>query len=85
MSRQQARTSSRIQNSGGGADVVFTYGPSASTLAPLVGDWDGDGIETIGLYNPTTGAFFLKNSNAGGAADIVVQLWPRRRRLACRS
>ncbi len=63
-------------NAGGGADIVFTFGPSASTLTPIVGDWDGDGVESIGLYNPATGAFFLKNSNGGGAADIVFSFGP---------
>ena len=63
-------------NAGGAADAVFTYGPSSSTLTPIVGDWDGDGVETIGLYDPASGAFFLKNSNAGGAADIVFTYGP---------
>jgi hypothetical protein len=63
-------------NAGGAADVVFTFGPTSSTLTPLVGDWDGDGVETIGLYNPATGAFFMKNSNAGGGADIVFSFGP---------
>ena len=58
-------------NSGGAADVVFTYGPSSSTFVSIVGDWDGDGIETVGLYDPATGAFFLRNSNTPGPADIV--------------
>ncbi len=61
----------RNDNSGGAADLVFTYGPSGSTLTPLVGDWDGDGIETIGLFDPATNAFFLRNSNTPGPADIV--------------
>ena len=28
---------------------------------------------TVGLYQKSTGIFFLKNSNSGGAADIVFQ------------
>ena len=38
----------------------------------MVGDWNGDGFDTIGLYDTTTGFFFLKNTNSGGSADIVV-------------
>ena len=63
-------------NAGGNADSVFFFGPSASTLTPLVGDWDGDGVDTIGLYNPATGTFFLKNSNASGVADLAFGYGP---------
>ena len=66
----------QFELAGGAADTVFTYGPSSSTLTPIVGDWDGDGVETIGLYDPASGAFFLRNSNAGGAADIVFTFGP---------
>ena len=48
----------------------FTYG--ASSFIPLVGDWNGDGIEGIGAYDPSNGAFHLKyNANAGNA-DVIV-------------
>jgi hypothetical protein len=60
----------RNANAGGGADVVFSYG-AGGALVPLVGDWDGDGVDSPGLYDPSTGAYFLKNSTAGGGADIV--------------
>ena len=29
----------------------------------VAGDWDGDGIETIGVFRPSTGQFFLTNDN----------------------
>jgi DNA-binding beta-propeller fold protein YncE len=29
---------------------------------PLVGDWDGDGIDTVGLYRPSTSFFYLWDS-----------------------
>jgi hypothetical protein len=47
---------------------------SASAAPPvqaLVRDWDGNGIDTAGLYEPATGKFFLRNSNTSGAADLV--------------
>jgi hypothetical protein len=37
---------------------------------PFIGDWDGDGIETPGLYRQTDGYVYLRNSNSQGAADI---------------
>jgi hypothetical protein len=42
----------------------------------LVGDWDGDGDDTIGLYRRSTGTFYLKNSNTAGPADVVVAFGP---------
>ena len=48
----------------------FTYG--SSTMIPLVGDWNGDGIEGIGAYDPSNGAFHLRQTATGGAADITI-------------
>ncbi|MFB3882651.1 MAG: S8 family serine peptidase, partial [Armatimonadota bacterium] len=39
-------------SSTGYADVSFRYGPAPSTWLPIAGDWDGNGTDTIGLYNP---------------------------------
>lgn len=36
---------------------------------PLVGDWDGDGTDTIGVYRFETAQFFLDNDNDGDADD----------------
>jgi hypothetical protein len=41
-----------------------------------VGDWDGNGTDTVGLYNPTTSMFYLKNSNSGGFADVAFAYGP---------
>ena len=43
---------------------------ASAGVHPIAGDWNGDGVDTIGFYNSATGAFFLKNSNANGYADI---------------
>ena len=37
---------------------------------PLCGDWDGDGVDSIGVYRPSQRRFFLRNSNSLGFADI---------------
>jgi len=39
-----------------------------------VGDWNGDGTDTVGLYNPSTGAVQLRNSNTTGAANVSFTL-----------
>ena len=55
-------------NSTGFADLVLTYGLPGDF--PVCGDWNGDGIDTIGVYR--NGNFLLRNSNTNGFADIVV-------------
>jgi VCBS repeat-containing protein len=37
---------------------------------PFMGDWDGDGIETPGLYRQSDGFVYLKNTNTQGNADV---------------
>lgn len=39
-------------------------------LLPLMGDWNGDGIDSIGLYDPATGTFRLWNSDEKEEEDI---------------
>ena len=51
----------------GFADVAINYGLSGDY--PVTGDWNGDGIDTIGIYR--NGSFYLRNSNTLGFADIV--------------
>ena len=46
-----------------------------------MGDWDGNGTDTIGLYDPTTSTFRLKNSLTGGKADVIVRLRQGQQRL----
>ena len=54
-------------NTTGIADVALNYGNPGDY--PVVGDWDGDGDTTIGIYR--NGAFYLRNSNTTGVADLV--------------
>jgi subtilisin-like proprotein convertase family protein len=51
----------------GFADVAINYGTGGDY--PVVGDWDGNGTDTIGIYRD--GSFYLRNSNTVGFADIV--------------
>ena len=36
---------------------------------PIVGDWNGDGIDTIGVVRGNT--WYLRNSNTTGVADVT--------------
>lgn len=47
----------------------FYYGAPGDV--PLMGDWDGDGIDTPGIYRPSDGFVRLRNSNTTGVADVT--------------
>ena len=53
------------------AEIQFVWRPAKAPLLPVTGDWDGDGKDTIGLYQPATGRFYLRSANSPGAALIV--------------
>jgi len=57
----------RNSNSAGNADLAFNYGVPGDT--PLVGDWDGNGVDTVGIYRNS--AFYVRNSNSAGNADLA--------------
>ena len=52
----------------GDADVALTFGDPGDQ--PVCGDWDGDGIDTPGIYR--NGVFFVRNSLTSGPADVVI-------------
>jgi hypothetical protein len=58
----------RQTRSSGVADFTYTYG--VATDIPVMGDWDGNGTETPGVYRD--GRYYLRNSNTSGVADIVL-------------
>jgi Tol biopolymer transport system component len=51
-----------------GRVTSFYYGSPGDL--PFLGDWDGDGVETPGLYRQSDGFIYLRNSNTQGVADI---------------
>ncbi|MHB8625264.1 MAG: hypothetical protein ACYDBJ_11350 [Aggregatilineales bacterium] len=61
----------RNSNTTGIADLTaaLTISGSGSQYLPVVGDWLGTGIDSIGLYNQTNGQFLLRNTNTPGSAD----------------
>lgn len=48
---------------------AFYYGHPGDVA--FSGDWDGDGIETLGLYRRSDGYVYLRNSNTQGVADVA--------------
>ncbi len=51
------------------ASHTFFYGLGGDV--PISGDWDCDGVETLGLYRRSTGYVYLRNSNSQGNANIT--------------
>ncbi len=51
---------------------MFIPGYGIEGDAPVTGDWNGDGTDTIGVYRG--GTFFLRNTNDSGFADLTFAL-----------
>ena len=58
-------------NSGGAPSIAVPYG-AAGVDIPVVGDWDGDGVDSIGVYRPSAGTWYLRNSNSAGSPEIAL-------------
>ena len=52
----------------GAHDERFDFG--TESLSPVSGDWDRDGVDTIGVWDPATALFSLLNEHEAGPADI---------------
>ena len=61
----------RLGVNGGGlgaADYSFYFGNSGDV--PFVGDFDGNRIDTVGLYRQSSGFVYFRNSLSTGIADF---------------
>ena len=58
----------RLYDSSGAMATEFYFGNPGDV--PFMGDWNGDGIETPGLYRQSDGYVYLRNTNTEGVADI---------------
>ena len=56
-----------LRNDSGGVTTFYFGNPGDY---PFMGDWDGDGVDTPGLYRQSDGYAYLRNSNTQGIADI---------------
>ena len=54
-------------NETGFADAGLVFGIPGDL--PVMGDWNGNGVDTIGIYRD--GVFYLRNSNTTGFADLA--------------
>jgi uncharacterized surface protein with fasciclin (FAS1) repeats len=56
-----------LRNDDGSAEQ-FYFGDDGDV--PMLGDWDGDGVATPGVYRQSDGRIYLRNSNTQGVADL---------------
>ena len=54
----------------GAAGFSFIFGNPGDQ--PVVGDWDGDGIDEVGLHRESTGLFYWRNTLSQGIADGAI-------------
>ncbi len=54
-------------------DYKFIFGAQGEHFIPLAGDWNGNGFDTVGIYDSKNAAFHLRNSLSAGKADIVIR------------
>ncbi len=61
----------KLGENGGGlgaAETDFLFGNRGDN--PYVGDFDGDGIDTVGLHRESSGLMYFRNTNSEGSADV---------------
>jgi uncharacterized delta-60 repeat protein len=59
-----------VNASGSPSPDPFQYGGVG--WKGIIGDWNGDGVDTIGAFDPGTATWYLRNSNSAGAPDAGV-------------
>lgn len=52
-------------------NISFAFELAGVGWKPIAGDWDYSGTDSVGVYDPEKSAFYLKNTNEAGKADIV--------------
>lgn len=58
-------------NDNSAPEFTIAFGGDPSDL-PVVGDWNGDLVDTVGVYRGSTGQFFLSDSNTTPALSYLL-------------
>ena len=53
--------------------IILPLSVAGQGWIPLVGDWNGDLIDTIEPYDPATSVFHIRNSNGSDAEEMAVR------------
>jgi hypothetical protein len=54
-----------------GLSLMLRYGSAKEGWQPIVGDWNNDGVPTVGFYSASDASFSLWNSLDGGRPDVL--------------
>ena len=57
-------------------ETVRHFGESDSDHTPIVGDWNGDGRDDLGLYHPATGRWLFDVDEPNEKERIFIDAWP---------
>jgi VCBS repeat-containing protein len=49
----------------------FSFRANLRGWIPIAGDWDGDGDDTVGVFNPADGMLYLINNNSAGNPQLI--------------
>ncbi|MEI7852004.1 MAG: hypothetical protein WCH86_09240, partial [Kiritimatiellales bacterium] len=50
--------------------IAFGYGLPGDI--PIVGDWNGDGIDTVGVFRPSNAMWYLNPNNAASPDNTLI-------------
>jgi hypothetical protein len=70
-SRQEIHVINDLGSNDGGlgaAEYSYQFGNAGDK--PFIGDFNGDGVDSIGLHRESTGLVYFRDSNTTGAADF---------------
>ncbi|MHB8624967.1 MAG: outer membrane protein assembly factor BamB family protein [Aggregatilineales bacterium] len=59
----------RNSNTTGFADITISFNPAGRPY-PVVGDWTGAGLDTIGVFDQNNGLFSLRTTNTPGVPNV---------------
>jgi hypothetical protein len=51
---------------------TYNFGFGSIGDRPVVGDWDGDGDDNVGVYRASNRTFYLRNTLNGGFANVTI-------------
>ena len=54
-----------------GSTQVGSFHSACPVISDFSGDWDCDGEDTVAVYRPSNGMFYVRNSNTQGNADAT--------------
>src|SRR5262245_1838514 len=56
---------------GSSASPLGSSASPGTAWVPVLGDWNGYHIDSVGMFDPTTATWYLRNENSPGAPDAA--------------